>query len=76
MRLRQDGYVQEAWLGDEVSAATVDYYHARVMDAPDRPFAALRAYEIELIRVRDNLQRMEDEYRRTEGEFAAMWGRL
>jgi hypothetical protein len=28
-----------------------------------------------LLKVRDNLQLLEDHYRRTEGENAALWGR-
>jgi hypothetical protein len=76
MRLRRDGAIPEPWLGDPISAAVVDYYNERVMAAPDGPYAALRAYEVELLKVRDNLQVLEDHYRRTEGENAALWGRL
>ena len=75
VRLGRDGYVPEAWLGDEVSVEVFAHYNARVMDAPDGPYAALVAYEAELIRVRDNLQVLEDHYRRTEGDNAALWGR-
>ena len=53
-----------------------DFYNRHVMDATDGPYAALVAYEAELLRVRDTLLRMEEEYRRTEGENAALWGRL
>src|ERR1700754_3951685 len=76
VRLRRAGFIPEPWLGDPVSAKVVDYYHQRVMEAADGPFAALRAYEVELLKVRDNLQILEDHYRRTEGENAALWGRL
>ncbi|WP_433280234.1 hypothetical protein ACQPZA_11060 [Pseudonocardia xinjiangensis] len=76
MRLRRDGSIPAPWLGDPVSEQSVSYYQARVMDAPDGPYAALRAYEVELLKVRDNLQVLEDHYRRTEGENAALWGRL
>jgi hypothetical protein len=75
MQLRRDGVIPEPWLGDPISAKVVDYYNARVMFAPDGPYAALRAYEVELLKVRDNLQVLEDHYRRTEGENAALWGR-
>jgi hypothetical protein len=75
MRLRRDGIIPEPWLGDPVSAKVIGYYHHQVMDAPDGPYAALVAYEAELLKVRDNLQVLEDHYRRTEGENAAMWGR-
>jgi hypothetical protein len=46
------------------------------MDSTDGPYAALVAYEAELLRVRDTLQQMEDEYRRAEGDNAELWGRL
>jgi hypothetical protein len=74
IRLRLAGVIPEPWLGDPISAKVVDYYHVR-MDAPDGPYAALRAYEAELLKVRDNLQVLEDHYRRTEGENTALWGR-
>ena len=76
VRLAQIGYVQEPWLGDPVSARTLSYYHAHVMDAPDGPYVALVAYEAELLKVRDNLQVLEDHYGGTEGDNAALWGRL
>jgi hypothetical protein len=75
IRLRRAGVIPEPWLGDPVSAKVVDYYHVR-MDAPDGPYAALVAYEAELLKVRDNLQVLEDHYRGTEGDNAALWGRL
>ena len=43
---------------------------------PTGPYAALVAYEAELIKIRDNLQLLEDHYRRTEGDNAALWGRV
>jgi len=74
--LRRDGVIPEPWLGDPISATVVDYYNDQVMAGQSGPFAALRGYEAELVRVRDNLQILEDHYRRTEGENAALWGRL
>ena len=76
MRLRRDGVIAEPWLGDPVSASAAAFYHANVMEGPEGPYAALRAYEAEILKVRDNLQALEDHYRRTEGENAALWGRL
>ncbi|NMH81720.1 hypothetical protein HF577_32105 [Pseudonocardia xinjiangensis] len=76
VRLGIDGLIPQPWLGDPVSATVATYYQANVMDAPEGPYAALRAYEAELLKVRDNLQVLEDHYRRTEGENAALWGRL
>jgi hypothetical protein len=73
--LRRDGVIPEPWLGDPMSATVVDYYNDQVMAAPDGPYAALRAYEAELLKVRDNLQVLEDHYRRTEGDNAVLWGR-
>jgi hypothetical protein len=75
VRLGQEGYISEPWLGDPVSAEAVAAYNGRVMDAPNGPYAAMVAYEAELLRIRDSLQAMEDHYRRTEGENAALWGR-
>lgn len=74
-RLQTEGYLGEPWLGDETSLDVRDHYNRRVMDSPDGPYAALVAYHKELIKIRDTLQRMEDEYRRTEGDNAALWGR-
>lgn len=75
-RLQNEGYLGAPWLGDEMSLEVRDFYNRHVMDAVDGPYAALVAYEAELLRVRDTLQQMEDEYRRTEGDNAELWGRL
>ena len=74
-RLRDEGYLHEPWLGDEISLEVRDYYNDRVMNSTDGPYAALVAYEAELLHVRETLKRMEDEYRRTEGDNAQLWGR-
>ena len=52
-----------------------DFYNDHVMRADTGPYAALVAYESELLRVRETLKQMEDEYRRTEGDNAELWGR-
>ena len=52
------------------------HYNDHVMDGDEGPFAALRAYERELISVRDTLLLMEQNYRRTEGDNAELWGRV
>lgn len=75
-RLRQDGVVHEPWLGDEVSADVAAHYTRRAMNDPDSSLQALVAYRNELARVHDTLARMEDEYRRREGENVSQWGRL
>lgn len=76
VRLSQEAYIPESWLGDSVSADAATSYNGRVMDAPDGPYAAMVALEAELLRIRDSLQLQEDHYRRTEGDNAALWGRL
>ncbi len=76
IRLQNEGYLGEPWLGDEMSLEVRDFYNRRVMDGADGPYSALVAYEAELLNVRDTLQRMEDEYRRTEGDNAELWGRV
>ncbi|HYH30383.1 MAG TPA: hypothetical protein VD903_08360 [Pseudonocardia sp.] len=75
-RLAQEAYIREPWLGDPVSAEVASSYNARVMDAADGPYAAMVALEAELLRIRETLTLLEDHYRRTEGENAALWGRL
>jgi hypothetical protein len=75
-RLQDVGHLTGPWLGDPVSRETFEFYNARVMDAPDGPYSALLAYEAELMRVRDQLTVMEADYRRTEGDNVALWGRL
>ena len=74
-RLQNEGFLGEPWLGDEISRHVRDFYNHHVMGSSTGPYAALVAYEAELLRVRDTLRRMEDEYRRTEGDNAELWGR-
>ena len=71
--LERNGRLVDAWMNDPVSIRMRDVYNASVMDAPDGGYAALRAYEAELLRVHDELGRMEAEYRRTEDENAALF---
>ena len=75
IRLRRDGNIQEPWLGDETSQAVHETYNRMVMEAPEGPYAAMVAYQAELVRIRDQLQLMEDAYRRTEGDNSERWGR-
>jgi hypothetical protein len=76
VRLQNEGYLGEPWLGDEISLHVRDFYNDHVMNSSTGPYAALVAYEAELLRVRDTLQRMEDDYRRTEGDNVELWGRV
>jgi hypothetical protein len=66
------GFLPAAWLGDEVSAAVAAHYTRRAMEQPDSSYRALIAYEAELTRVRDTLQRMGDHYRRTDQAAAGL----
>ena len=72
--LSSGGRMIDAWMNDPVSIRMRDLYNASVMDAPDGGYAALRAYEAELVRVHQELGRMEAEYRRTEDGNAALFG--
>jgi hypothetical protein len=74
--LSRGGFIPEPWLGDEVSGDVAAHYRQRAMEAPDSSFQALVAYRDELAQVHDTLARMEDEYRRREGDDAARWGRM
>ena len=74
--LNRDGYLPAPWLGDEVSGEVADHYLTQAMDGPSSAYRNLVAYRDELIKVHDTLARMEDEYRRREGDDAARWGRM
>ena len=63
-------------MGDETSHEVAAYYSDRAMTGPESSYQALVAYRDELTRVHDTLQQMEANYRRTEGENAALWGRM
>ena len=74
--LNQRGYLASPWMGDETSSEVAAYYTKRAMNGPDSSYQALVAYRDELTGVHDTLQQMEAAYRRTEGENAALWGRM
>ena len=74
--LERDGYILQPWLGDEVSVEVTAHYTQQAMDGPASSYGSLLAYRDELTRVHDTLQQMEDDYRRREGDNAALWGRL
>jgi hypothetical protein len=75
VNLGRAGHLPTPWLGDEVSEEVAAHYTHRAMDAPDSSFKSLQQYRAELARIHDALQRMEDDYRRTEGDNEALWGR-
>ena len=64
--LNQRGYLSSPWLGDEVSAEVAAHYTVRAVEGPSSSYQALISYRDELQRVHDTLQRMEDEYRRSD----------
>jgi hypothetical protein len=73
LRIGRQGVIREPWLGDETSRDLHEAYNKLVMEASEGPYAALVAYQAELMRVRDQLQMIEDAYRRMEGDNAALW---
>ncbi len=72
--LKREAYLPAPWLGDEVSDEVAAHYTARALDGPESSYRSLLAYRDELTRVHDTLQRMEDEYRRIEGDNVERWG--
>ena len=74
LKLSREGYLPSPWLGDEVSSEVAAHYTNRALRDEDSSYHALQRYRAELARVHDTLQRMEDDYRRTEGDNAALWG--
>ncbi len=62
-------------MGDEASSDVAAFYTKRALDGPHSSYNALVAYSEELERVHNTLQQMEDDYRRAEGDNAALWGR-
>ena len=64
--LKRQGYLIEPWLGDESSKEVADFYTSRAMNEPGSSYQSLVAYQAELRKVHDTLQRMEAEYLRTD----------
>jgi hypothetical protein len=52
-----------------------NFYNKHIMDPLHGPFGALLAYRDELTRVREALRHLDEQYRRTEGDNAELWGR-
>lgn len=73
LQLGNDGYLPEAWLGDEVSIETANYYNERVMGPQGTPFAALVAYQTQLKRVIDAIDAVAKQYEGAEGANASRW---
>jgi hypothetical protein len=73
--LNRAGYLSGPWLGDEVSAHVATHYTRHALDDPTSSYHSLVAYRDELNRIHDTLRQMEADYRRTEGDNAALCGR-
>lgn len=74
-RMRDDAYILDPWLGDRASEEMRVAYNSQVMDAGDGPYQAMVTYTERLQQARDQLAAIEADYRRTEGENSALWGR-
>jgi hypothetical protein len=73
-RLGRAALIPEPWLGDPISSSTQMHYNAVVMESADGSYAAMTAYVNELIRVRESLQAMEEQYVGGEGTIAQGFG--
>jgi hypothetical protein len=62
LRLQQEAVIDEAWLGDDTSAAVVAHYDDRVISGPEGPLTAMRQYEQELTRILESLKAIESSY--------------
>jgi hypothetical protein len=60
--LRYAGFVQNPWMGDDVSEAVRVHYNGTVMESPLGAYQAMRTYEKELAAVRDQFAEMERAY--------------
>lgn len=65
-RMEVDAYMPEPWLGDSESHKVWAVYDQGVMRAPDGAFHAVRAYERQLMDIRDRLVEIERGYAGTE----------
>jgi hypothetical protein len=68
--LQDEAMIPEPWLGDATSAEVATHYKQRVIEAAEGPLGAMRAYELELIRILDSLKAIEDGYLRADTENA------
>jgi hypothetical protein len=73
-RLGRTAFIPEPWLGDPISSSAQTHYNTVVMDSAEGAYSAMVAYVDELIRIRDSLQAMEDQYNRTDAEIAGDMG--
>ncbi|MFJ5988113.1 WXG100 family type VII secretion target [Lentzea sp. NPDC092896] len=60
------------WAGDPISSETSKAFNDQTSD---KALAALDFYKKQLVGVIDQLKMIEEQYRQTEGDNAAMWGK-
>lgn len=72
--LRREGQIPEPWMNDPVSAKIKAIYDDNALNGPNATLVHLEMYRNELKNVAENLARMEEDYRRTEGDNSALWG--
>lgn len=68
------GWLDGAWTGDPTSAQIATFYNERVMAASDGPYQALVLYRDELNRIVEQLNVIEQDYRRTEAGNVGLLG--
>ncbi|WP_147254092.1 hypothetical protein [Pseudonocardia hierapolitana] len=69
-RLGGAAFIPEPWLGDPISSTTRAHYNSVVMESAEGAYSAMVAYADELIRIRDSLQAMQDQYLSSEDQAA------
>lgn len=70
-KLRDTGYLHEAWLGDEVSERVRVHYNTIAIDGEHSAYNALSAYRDELKRIANHLALTEAGYEQAEFSNAA-----
>lgn len=69
-----NGWLDGAWMGDPTSEEIAEFYNTSVMGAADGPYQALVRYLDELNRIVEQLDAIEQDYRRTEADNVGMLG--
>jgi hypothetical protein len=67
-----DNLPTKPWAGDPISSETSKAFNDQTSE---KALAALNFYKQQLVGVIDQLTRIEEQYRLTEGDNAAMWGK-
>lgn len=73
-RMENEAIMPEPWLGDSASHSVWMAYNEGVMRAPDGAFRAVRAYEAQLMTIRDRLVEIERSYTQNEDDTGALFG--